>query len=182
MVIPLETPLMPGEQISLTHTFELYMPNREGTFGQTGRQLNLAYWFPIIPPRDEDVWQVYEISIINSQIVGEHLVYEASDFDLTLEFSDRRENFKIAAGAIPEETDGVIHYQLPLSRTLTLSISDIFVITSRDFDGIKIFSYTFPEESSAGEAAADIAIDAVKYFSQYYGPMERDVVTLVEAD
>jgi hypothetical protein len=182
MVIPLETPLMPGEQISFTHEFELYMPNREGTFGQTGRQLNLAYWFPMIPARSEEGWLVYEISIINSQIVGEHLTFEASDFDLTLQFSDRRENFKIAAGAIPEETDGVIQYQMPLSRTLTLSISDIFTVTEREIDGIKIFSYTFPEESAAGEAAADIAVDAISLYTELYGPMERDMVSIVEAD
>ena len=90
MVIPLENPLMPGEQITFTQVFELYMPNREGTFGQTGRQLNLAYWFPFIPPRTEEGWMIYEISIVNSQIVGEHLVYESADFDLNLRFSDRR--------------------------------------------------------------------------------------------
>jgi hypothetical protein len=182
MVIPLDTPLMPGEQITFTHEFELYMPNREGTFGQTGRQLNLAYWFPIIPPRNEDGWMAYEISIINSQIVGEHLAFESADFDLTLEFSDRRENFKIAAGAIPQESDGVIHYQLPLSRTLTLSISDIYTIAEREVDGVKIFSYTFPEEAAAGEAAADLAVDAIKLYTELYGPMERDMVSLVEAD
>jgi hypothetical protein len=182
MIIPLETPLLPGEQITFTHEFELYMPNREGTFGQTGRQLNLAYWFPMIPPRDENGWMINEISIINSQIVGEHLTFEAADFDLTLQFSDRRENFKIAAGVIPEETDGVIHYRLPLSRTLTLSISDIYTVAERDVNGIKILSYTFPEESAAGEAAADLAVDAVKLYTELYGPMERNLISVVEAD
>ncbi len=182
MVIPLDSPLLPRQQISFTHEFELYMPNREGTFGQTGRQLNLSYWFPLIPARTEEGWQVYEISIINSQIVGEHLVFEPSDFDLTLQFSDRRENFKIAAGALPEETDGVLHYQMPLSRTLTLSISDIYTLTERETNGVLIRSYTFPEEAYAGEAAADLAVNAINLYSDLYGPMERDLISLVEAD
>ncbi len=182
MIIPLDEPLSPGEQIEFTHEFELYMPDREGTFGQTGRQLNLSYWFPFIPPRTEEGWQVYEISLVNSKIIGEHIVFESADFDVTLSFTDRRENMKVAAGAIPQEEDDVLHYQLKLARTFTLSISDIFEVTTRDFDGINIFSYTFPEESSAGEAAADIAVDAVKFYTQYYGSMERDSLTLVEAD
>jgi len=182
MVIPLEAPLMPGEQIEIVHDFELYMPDREGTFGQTGRQLNLAYWFPFIPPRNEDGWWFNEISIINSQIVGEHLVFEAADFDVTLAFTDRRENMKIAAGVLPEESEGILHYQSPLSRTFTLSISDIYVVTERDVNDTKILSYAFPEDAASGEAAADIAVDAVSLYSELYGPLERELISVVEAD
>ncbi len=182
MIIPLDEPLAPGEEIEFVHDFELYMPNREGTFGQTGRQLNLAYWFPFIPPRTDDGWMAYEISIINSQIVGEHLVFESADFDVTIRFANRRENFKIAAGALPEETDGILHYQMPLSRTFTLSISDIYTLTEREVNGIKIQSFAFPEEASAGEAAADLAAKAVTLYSDLFGSPERSLVSIVEAD
>jgi hypothetical protein len=183
MLIPLDEPLLPGEQIEIVHDFELYMPNREGTFGQTGRQLNLAYWFPIIPPYDEEQgWLVYEISIVNSMIVGEHLVFESADFDVTLQFSDRRENFTIAAGAPADENDGVIRYQLELARTFTISISDIYTVTQRQVDGITILSYAFPEDISSGEAAADIAVEAVRLYSELFGPSERDLISVVEAD
>lgn len=182
MVIPLETPLMPGEQIEIVHDFELYMPDREGTFGQTGRQLNLAYWFPFIPPRNEDGWWFNEISILNSQIVGEHLVFEAADFDVTLSFTDRRENMKIAAGVPSQETEGTLHFQMKLGRTFTLSISDIYVITEREVNDIKILSYAFPEDVVSGEAAADIAADAVSLYSELYGPLERELISVVEAD
>jgi len=183
MVIPLDSPLLPGEQIEFIHEFELYMPDREGVFGQTGRQLNLAYWFPFIPPYDEtEGWLAYEISLVNSTIVGEHLVFEAADYDVTLQFADRRENMKIAAGVIPNETDGVLHYQMDLARTFTLSISDVYAVAERDVNGITILSYTFPEEAIAGEAAADIAVDAIELYSELYGPFERDLLSVVEAD
>lgn len=182
MVIPLEEPLLPGEQIEFIHDFELYMPNREGVFGQTGRQLNLSYWFPYIPPRTDTEWLAYEIALVNSQIVGEHLVFEAADFDVTLQFTDRRENMKIAAGAPLVENEGVLNYQLDLARTFTLSISDIFVITERQVDGIEILSYAFPEEAAAGEAAADLAVQAIQLYSDLYGPCERELISVVEAD
>ena len=183
MIIPLDVPLMPGEQIEIRHDFELYMPDREGTFGQTGRQLNLAYWFPYIPPvDDEGNWLVNEISLINSQIVGEHLVFESADFEVALQFTDRRENMKIAAPALPVEVAGLIRYDLDLARTFTFSISDIFTIAEREVKGIKILSYTFPTEAAAGEAAADIAVDAVSLYSQHFGDLPRDLISVVEAD
>jgi hypothetical protein len=183
MIIPLDAPLPPGEQIEVQHNFELYMPNREGTFGQTGRQLNLAYWFPFIPPIDaEGNWQVNEISLVNSQIIGEHLVFEAADFEVILQFTDRRENMKIAAPALPTETEDAIRYQLPLARTFTLSISDIYTVTEREVDGIKILSYAFPTEAAAGEAAADIAVDSVRLYSELFGNLPRGLISVVEAD
>lgn len=182
MIIPLDEAVLPGEQVEFTHDFELYMPDREGTFGQTGRQLNLSYWFPFIPPRTEEGWEVYEISLVNSQIVGEHIVFESADFDVTLSFTDRRDKMSVAAGAIPHEENEILHYQLKLARTFTLSISDVFVVTSREIDDLKILSYTFPEESGAGEAAADIAVDAFTLYRQIFGSIERDLLTLVEAD
>ncbi|MDW7755462.1 MAG: M1 family aminopeptidase [Brevefilum sp.] len=182
MVIPLNTPLMPGEQIEFVHDFELYMPNRGGTFGQTDHQLNLSYWFPMIPPRTEEGWDYYEISLVNSQFIGENFFFENADFNVRLAFTDRAETMKVAAGVLPREEDDMLLYEMKLARTFTLSISDVYVIAERDVLGTKILSYTFPEEASAGEAAADLAVDTLKLFTEYYGPVMRDLVTIVEAD
>ncbi|HEY9121776.1 MAG TPA: M1 family metallopeptidase [Brevefilum sp.] len=182
MIIPLDTPLMPGEQIEFVHDFELYMPNRAGTFGQTDHQLNLSYWFPMIPPRTDEGWDYYEISLVNSQFIGENFFFENADFNVRLAFTDRAENMKVAAGVLPREEDGSLLYEMRLGRTFTLSISDVYVIAERDVLGTKVLSYTYPEETSAGEAAADLAVDTIKLFTEYYGPVMRDLVTIVEAD
>jgi hypothetical protein len=180
MVIPLIEPLLPGEQIEFTHDFELYMPDREGTFGQAGRQLNLSYWFPIIPPKTEVGWQVNEISWANSFFIGEFLVLEAADFEVKIDFTDRRENLTIAAGALPHEENGVITYKSHLVRTFTLSISDSFVMTERDFNGIKIQSYAFIEHADVGETTADVAEEALALYTYVYGPYLQNVLSIVE--
>jgi hypothetical protein len=182
MIIPLDTPLRPGEQIEFVHDFELYMPNRAGTFGQTDHQLNLSYWFPMIPPRTEEGWDYYEISLVNSQFIGENFFFENADFNVRLDFTDRAENMKVAAGVLPREEDGALLYEMRLGRTFTLSISDVYVIAEREVFGTKVLSYTYPEEASAGEAAADLAVETIKLFTEYYGPVMRDLVTIVEAD
>ena len=182
MVIPLDTPLQPGDQIEFVFDFELYMPNRAGTFGQTDHQLNLSYWFPMIPPRTDEGWDFYEISLVNSQFIGENFFFENADFDVSLQFTDRGENMKVAAGVLPQKEEGVLHYEMKLARTFTLSVSDVYVIAEREVLGTKILSYTYPEEASAGEAAADLAVDAITLFTEYYGPILRDLVSIVEAD
>jgi hypothetical protein len=180
MVIPLDEPLLPGEQIEFTHDFELYMPDREGTFGQADGQLNLSYWFPFIPPRTDDSWQVNEISLANSRFIGEFLVLEVADYEVRIDFIDRRENLTIAAGAISKEENGEILYKSHLARTFTLSISDSFVMTEREFNGTKIQSYAFVGHADVGEATADVAEEALALYTEKYGPYTRDVLSIVE--
>ncbi|MCB2209640.1 hypothetical protein KQH62_01990 [bacterium] len=183
MIVPLATALQPGETIEFVHEFELYMPDREGVFGQTGRQLSLAYWYPFVPPLDEEEgWMSYDLAQQNGMIVGDALVFEASDIDVSLQFTDRRENLQIAAGALPEEADGIIHYNLPLARTFAIIISDRYTVIERDVDGIPVKAYTFAEDTHSGEAAADLAANALRLYSELYGPYNRDVLSVVEAD
>ncbi len=183
MIIPLESPLMPNETIKVTHDYELYMPDRDGVFGQTGRQLTLSYWFPTIPPYDENEgWMAYELSLVNSFYVGENQSFESSDFDVTLQFTDRRENLTIAAGALPEEADGMIHFHSKLSRTFSLVISDVYTVTERQVEGTLIKVYTFPENPSVAAAAADLAEQSLLLYQELYGPYERDVLSIIEVD
>lgn len=110
------------------------------------------------------------------------MVFESADFFVTLDFTDRRDNIKIAAGVLPQETNGVLHYKMNLARTFTLSMSDIYTITEREVDAIKIISYAFPEDTHAGEAAADIAVDSVSLYSELFGPLDLNLISVVEAD
>ncbi len=181
MVIPLDQPLLPGQTIEFIHKYELYMPDRGGVFSHSGKQLNLSYWFPFIPPYDEEKgWIAHDVQLVNSAFVGEFLVFEAADYEVTLSFTDRRENFLIAAPAIPQEENGLIHYALKLARTFTLSISDQFVIFERQVEQTDIYSYALAEHASVGEVVADIAVEAFTLYSELYGPYERDILSIVE--
>ncbi len=184
MVIPLSEPLLPGGQVEFVHDFELYMPNRDGkggVFSQTGEQLNLSYWFPFIPPYDETQgWIAHDPQWVNSDFIGEYLAFEAADFDVTLHFTDRRENFLIAAPSLPQEENGVIHYQLDLARTFTLSISDRFVLAEREVNGTKIQALTLSGHAPVGEVVADVAVEALTLYSELYGAYEREILTIAE--
>lgn len=181
MIIQLEQPLQPGEKIKFTHEFELYMPDRGGVFSHSGKQLNLSYWFPFIPPYDDkEGWLAHDPQLVNSSFVGEFLVFEAADYDVTITFTDRRENFMIAAPASPQEKEGVINYQLSLARTFTLSISDQFVLYERQVGDTTLQSYALQEHASVGEVTADVAVEAFELYSDLFGPYDRDLLAIVE--
>ena len=183
MVIPLDSPLLPGQQIEIVHDFELYMPDREGVFGQTGRQLLLSYWYPTIPPFDEeDGWLAYEFSLVNSMFVGEHQVFEAADFHVNIQFTDRQENMVIAAGTHPVLQDDTYQFFLPLSRVFVLAISDSYEIIEREVDGVLVRGYSLPEVEESNKVAVDLAEKALRLYAELFGPFERDVLSVVQAD
>ncbi len=181
IVIPLSEPLQPGEQVEVSFDFELYMPTREGIFSYNGKELNLSYFIPMIPYFNPDGgWVMNDAQVVNSIFVGEFIVLEPSDFSVNIQFADRRENFTIAAPALPQEADGVIHYQVDLARTLTFSISDQFTVTEREAQGVKILAYTLNEHASVGEDVADVAVQSVDLFTELFGEYNRDVLSIVE--
>lgn len=184
MVIPLANPLQPGQQIEFVHTFELNLWARGdsgGIFSHNGQQMNLSYWFPMIPPFSEtDGWIAHDVNLINSTFVGEYLVFDPADYTVTIQFTDRRENFQIAAPALAQEQDGLITYHLDLARMFTLSISDIYTVVKREVNGISIFSYAFNEHSAVADDVADIAVEAVTLFSEIFGEYNHDVLTIAE--
>ena len=183
MVIPLDTPLLPGEQVEIVHDYELYMPDRAGVFGQTGRQLLLSYWYPTIPPYDEEQgWLAYDFSLVNSMFVGEHQVFESADFHVNVSFTDRQENMEIAAGTTPIIEDGTYQYFLPLARTFVMAISDSYEVIEREVDQVIIKGYSLPEVMDASQVAVDLTEKALTLFTEIYGPYERDVLSVVQAD
>ncbi|MBG0788286.1 MAG: M1 family metallopeptidase [Anaerolineaceae bacterium] len=181
IVIPLSAPLQPGEQVEVTFDFELYMPTREGIFSYNGKELNLSYFIPMIPYFNPNGgWVMNEAQVVNSTFIGEFIVLEPSDFSVNIQFADRRENFRIAAPALPQEADGIIHYQVDLARTLTFSISDQFTVTEREAQGVKILAYTLNEHAWVGEDVADVAVQSVDLFTELFGEYNRDVLSIVE--
>lgn len=183
MVIPLETPLQPGQQIEIVHDYELYMPDREGVFGQTGRQLLLSYWYPTIPPFDEEEgWLAYEFSMVNSMFVGEHQAFEAADFHVNIQFTDRQENMVIAAGTLPVLQEDTFQFFQPLSRVFVFAISDSYEIIEQEVDGVLVRGYSLPEVEESNKVAVELAAKSLQLYAELFGPYERDVLSVVQAD
>ncbi len=183
LYVPLAQPLQPNQTTSLRLNFRLDFPTVEGTFGVSGRQTNLMNWYPYIPPYDEtEGWITHPQQVVNNMVVGEYVVNEVADFDVTLKLTDREELIEVAASAPAVETNGVRSYHLELARGFAFSISDSYFEHEIVQDGVRIHSYVFMEAQDAGEAVTEIAAQALKLFGELYYPYPREMLSIVAAD
>jgi len=183
--IPLSEPIKPGEEISLSLTYELNIPSPEISpnirpipFGYTERQTNLVDWYPFIPPYiTGQGWLAHEAGYY-----GEHLAYEISDFQVELKLAGGRDDLVIAASAA-DEGDGEIHrYYHENGRGFAFSVSHMYSVFTQNLGEITIYSYAFPHHAAAGQSVLKTTAEAVDLYSKIYGPYPRKILSAVEAD
>ncbi len=182
--VQLSQPLQPGEMTHIGLNFRLYFPAHEGIFGATNRQTNIADWYPFVPPYDnQQGWLAYQRQVDNTNtIVGEYLVNELADFDVSLQLTDHADLIEVAASAPASGTDGKYSYHLELARAFSFSVSDSFFEHEIIQDGVRIHSYVFMNQQETGEAVLQIAAQAMKLFGELFAPYPREMISIVAAD
>ncbi len=186
LTIPLAEPLLPGQSSQASFSFDLALqpfPPPSDTaepvvFGYTSRQTNLVDWFPYLPPYlPGQGWVIH-----NPGYFGEHTVYPIADFDVTLNLANPPANLKIAAPAPAQVVDNGYHYLLPNARTFAWSASPTYVVQTQSVGDVTILSYNFPLDDAAAKMALQNTADAVKLYSQLFGPYQHSTLSVVEAD
>lgn len=185
MLIQLESPLPPEQPIQINISYDLYLPSPQPSqqirpipFGYTSRQTNLVDWYPYIPPYDPDTgWLVHK-----PWFYGEHQVYEISDFMVSIQLLDKREDLVIAASA-PGKKDGdrFIYQQLD-ARNFVWSVSHTYDILQEQVGDVLVIGYSFPFDRAAAEAVMKTTVEALTLYQELFGPYHRDTLTVVEAD
>jgi len=182
--VPLATSIEPLETVTVEITFRLFLPYfeiqegyypiREQLFGYNYRQSNLLDWYPfIVPYRAGEGWLLRQPFDF-----GEHLVYEAVDYDVTLRFLEDPIPF-VAASGLAEQIDMGFHYHLEGARDFVLSISADFLVEQREVDGVIVYSYFFPFTENDGIAAADLAAQALHIFNEKFSPYPHPSLSVV---
>jgi hypothetical protein len=182
--IQLSQALQPGQRTSINLTYQLTIPQRDGSFGWTERQVNLNNWYPYIPPLAEDgSWLSYE-PVLDQQansLVGEYIVNEISDFELDLYMVENL-NVLVASGANATPIEGGMHYSLEKARGLAFSFSNQFHHEQVQQDGTMLNAYVFQYQKDKAQAILEIAGKAMTLFTQLYGPYQRQQLTIVAWD
>jgi hypothetical protein len=186
LALPLAQPLAPRQsaQISLAYTliFPVIPPATDGRrpviFGYSDRQTNLVDWYPYVGVyRNGAGWLIHD-----AWVYGEHQVYEASDYRVTLKLLNPIPGLVVAASSLAGSPGGGGTYQLEAARTFALSISPSYVTTTRMAGSVTVTGYTFPWDKAAGEKAVKDTAQAVEIYSRLYGPYPHASLTVVEAD
>lgn len=175
----LVSPFAVGETIDISIKYTLTLPFNGGIFGYSKLQSNLSDWYPFVPPYDPETgW------IVNQPAeVGEYLVYEMADFDLTLALTGGQG--LIVAGsteATPVAPD-IYKMMADNSRNITFSVSDQYKLLTGEYGDTTVRAYFFNGDEAAGEAALEATGNALLLFATHFGVLyPHETLTIVEAD
>jgi hypothetical protein len=178
LLITLIQRLRVGELISLSINYEITIPETGGVLGRTNRQINLADFYPMIPPyRSIDSWIIHEPGK-----VGEHLVYDVADFDL--EFSTNTPGeFQIFSNA--PITKNPSAYAVSAEKYRNIVISMCFDCSKIEFDlgTFKVIGGFDTQDEETGKEVLDIIARALVFFSDRFGvAYPHPEMTILEAD
>jgi hypothetical protein len=178
LTVSLVNPLAVGDSLNLGINYELYLPwnGTERIFGYNNWQINIVDWYPFVVPYDPDTgWLLHEASN-----VGEHLVMDSVDFDVTIRQSADTENLMIAASAPAEPVENGTRYTLNGARTFVFSASTTYQTSSAMVGDITVTSYYADGSRLAGEAILNATTQALEVYSQIFAPYPYKSLSIVE--
>ncbi|MBZ0290460.1 MAG: M1 family metallopeptidase, partial [Anaerolineae bacterium] len=193
--IELPQALLPGCFVTVAARFRLIVPEigggisgYRGFLGHSPRQLNLGNWLLAVAPHLDGEWITRE-----AVLIGEQTVFDAADWDVTVNVNGAVENLQIAApGTADRSGERSWHFNLERSRDFTLSISDQFnVLREETSGGVTVEVYSFDDARIAAEGgvvvdaaayALEVAINSVSRYSDLYGAYPYRRLVVVQGD
>ena len=177
--LQLDKALLHHKNISIILKYTLKPKLQGGILGYTAKQLNLSDWYPFVPPFDTANGRI----IHQPAEVGEYLVYDDADFDLTL-------NLTNAAGLIVAGSTEVAPLDLDSfrmiqenSRNITFSVSDQYTLLTNTTNGITVKGYILKGDEVSGQAAVDYTANALQLYSELSDlPYPHQTLSVVESD
>lgn len=181
LTVFLPQPLDPGSTINLSMRYRIAIPPKHFNYphGYLGYQVNLTDWYPFVVPYNGG-WVLHD-----PWGFGEHLVYDAADFEVNMQVTG--ENVIVAASAPPEpvstgSTGEWTRYRLYGARTFVFSASDRYQIAESAVGSVKIRSYYFPSHKGAGEGILKASVQAVAIYEAKFGPYPYDSLSVIETE
>lgn len=179
LTIKIDKPLPIAGSISIALEYTLSPKLQGGILGYTAKRMNFSDWYPFVPPYSaESGWIIHQPSV-----VGEYLVYDDADFDLTINLVDAA-GLVIAASAevAPLDLDSFRIVQND-SRNITFSVSDQYSVLKNTTSGVTVKGYVFKGDEAAGQASVDYTASALQLYSELFGvPYPHQTMTVVESD
>jgi len=177
LTVYLPQPLAPGSQITLAMRFRISIPAKvkEHPYGYDASQTNLTDWYPFIVPHGNSGWILHD-----EYYLGEHLVYDAADFEVNVKTTEAGPTF--ATSGLPEPNGEWTRYRLNGARTFALSASDQFQVVEAGAGAAVMRAYYFAGYEAEGLAILNAAVRAVGLFESQFGPYPYMSLSIVQSD
>lgn len=186
MDISLPSVVPAGEVVEVGIRYSLSLPfaeqedpsiSRPRIYGYTSRQINLVNWYPFVVPFINGEWTLH-----NPWFYGEHLVYDAADYEVTIRFADPASAPIVAASGVSESVGDATRYTITAARTFALAASREFQVASLQVGDVALSSYYFSLNERGGQGALQASAEAVQVFSQRFGPYPHKSLAIVMGD
>jgi hypothetical protein len=187
LTVPLSKPLAPNKTVELALSYSLVLPQinpelstteiRPQFFGYTEKQMNLVNWYPFIVPRADGEWLLHD-----PWYFGEHLVYDAADFEVNIKNAEQGIVPVIAASAVGEPDGEWTRYTLENGRAFAFSASTLWQRAASNAGNVFVYSYYLPGYEISARAAAQAAAQAIDVFTQRFGPYPHESLTIAMSD
>jgi hypothetical protein len=177
LTVYLSQPLQPNAQITLALRFRIAVPAKvkDHPYGYDVDQLNLTDWYPFVVPYIGG-WVLHD-----EHYLGEHLVYDAADFDVNVKVTEG--NIIFASSGVAEPNGEWTRYRIYGARTFALSASDQFqYVDGTSESGALIRAYYYPGYETEGLAILNAALRAVNLYSSKFAPYPYGSLSVVQAD
>jgi aminopeptidase N len=179
LIVPLDTPLAPSEQIEIALAYEGTLPT-DGTagyaqYGFIDGVLALPSFYPYLPVYDDEGWNV-ELG----PTYGDATFTDTSFYVLTVTLPA---DFVLAAsGTVIDRTlqDGLAQVTIASGpvRDINLVASAAYKMVQEQVDDVTVTSY-YTGDDTGGKRALDYAVHALEIYQELIGPYpfaELDVV------
>lgn len=177
----------PNETVSINIQYALVLPfaeqedasvSRPRIYGYTKRQLNLVNWYPFVVPNINGEWILHE-----PWFYGEHLAYDAADYEVGVKFTDPATAPVVASSGFAEVLGDSTRYTIKSARAFALAASREFQVSTMQQGDVAISSYYYPTLEPSGQAAMKASAEAIQIFSQRYGtPYPHKTLAIVMGD
>jgi hypothetical protein len=176
MTVYLPQALQPNTQVTLATRFRINIPAKvkDDPYGYDVDQVNLTEWYPFVVPYIGG-WVLHD-----EYYLGEHLVYDAADFDVNVKVTEG--NIVFAASGVEEPNGEWTRYRLYGARTFALSASDQFRVVDATAGGAQIRSYYYSGYEDEGLAILNAAVRAVDLYSARFAPYPYGSLSIIQAD
>ncbi|MBN1430878.1 MAG: M1 family metallopeptidase [Anaerolineae bacterium] len=178
--VPLPSALQPGDSAHIEIGFRVifqpvastdWPPN--GTTGWTENLIQAGEWYPaLVPYMEGKGWHTWRY-----HPVGDPTFYPLTNVSLMV---TTEPDVIVASGGSLGHEDGVWRFRVDAARGIAFLASPHYEVVEREFDDIRLSSYYLPDHAIAGEVALDVAENAIKLFSDLYGPYPYQSLTIAE--
>jgi hypothetical protein len=179
LVLPLVQSLQSGQSANFSIFYTIQLPRQPGVLSFSDEQINLAGWYPYLPPYEEGTgWLLHEPGS-----VGEYQVYEKANFDVTINVSNAAADL-IAAAPVPNDANqpGQFHFSAEGRRNFALSLGSRYMALAGISGQTTVTVYVLTGDESAGEACLSTTMQALSLYSELYGSYPYKTLSAVEAE